>query len=939
MILACAAFASASGSEPIRTISEIRDLDAETASQGLPVDLQAKVYYFDINWRFFFIGQGDDFICVTEGEEFLPLGSTVRLLGHTENNYVIRFGSVTLLEPGEPDQPLSISFDETSLVDHDCRWVTGECVVSAARTDSRQTLLLCQASDGFAFHVSISGSMTAQEMVALIDSRIRATGNLGCLVKDGIVAGTQLNCPVESFKVIERAEHPVAYMERRSIADTWNDDSAEDFHLAGQVTFVGHAGMFLENHAGGIWIHNERSLPFKEGGLVEVHGSREPKKGGRLSARVVEVSGSESLHQPAVTTIRGIKAYRPESRRVQLQARVARVAISEDETALELEADDGTPFLAYWRSSKDRRLSMDLDTAVDLSVTGTISFQNVKEPFEFAIHVPQDGLLVTRRSDDLSRTKALGGLLVLGPLLVCLAVWGYSQRKQARARKSDLEHISAELRLAFDSIRDGVLILDADKNIVHANQTVSDLAGLDVSAGTPASLFETGIRGRLTEPSFLDDWDRLNASDTSEELLLEIEASGMRRSLEVFTAPVRSAQGLSLARLWAFHDVTEKQQLQASLLHAQKQEAIGRLAGGFAHDFNNLLTGVIANLSLAGLDESKTVGEIGGYLEAAVGASDRAATLVSQLLGFSRKTRLDLKPNDVNSIVVQMEPLLRPVVRSVEVQLDLDEEIPTVRVDATRLEQVLLNICLNAIDAIGDDDGEINIRTYSKTIEKDGAPAHYVVVSIRDTGTGIPEGIRASIFEPFFTTKQGKGTGLGLAMAEGIVHQHQGWLECDSAIGVGTEFRVYLPACGGRVVQATTVDVRVHGHLQGRNVLVVDDEDVVRDAISEILVQQGAHVRRAADGRQALSVLKQQPDIELVILDWTMPGLSGRETLWRIKTEYPTLPVVVCSGFVFDIHEISRQANVAPDEVLQKPFRFEKISQSVLSALEANSSV
>ena len=231
--------------------------------------------------------------------------------------------------------------------------------------------------------------------------------------------------------------------------------------------------------------------------------------------------------------------------------------------------------------------------------------------------------------------------------------------------------------------------------------------------------------------------------------------------------------------------------------------------------------------------------------------------------------------------------------------------------------------------------GHVTVQTYTMNTESSSSQTtEHAVISISDSGSGINEETLPHIFEPFFTTKYGKGTGLGLAMSEGIIRQHDGWIECDSVVSVGTEFRIYLPTTTEQIVPPTPpLESTNDWGLDGLKVLVVDDEDFVRKAVSRMLETEGATVFAASDGNEALKLIANHAEIELVLLDWRMPGMGGKEVLRNIKEVQPKLATIICSGYVFDCDDVVRAASVAPDGILQKPFGIKRVTEAAQEAL------
>ncbi|MCC7264362.1 MAG: response regulator [Candidatus Latescibacteria bacterium] len=383
----------------------------------------------------------------------------------------------------------------------------------------------------------------------------------------------------------------------------------------------------------------------------------------------------------------------------------------------------------------------------------------------------------------------------------------------------------------------------------------------------------------------------------------------------------------------------EKTQLEEQLRQAQKLEAVGQLTAGIAHNFNNLLQAVSANIELAMV---KGPPQVQDYLREAETAAMRGAGLVRQLMLFSRAGEQELRLRDVDlaEIVGTTVSLCRKTIdRRIELQLEIAPNLPRVQVDAGQLEQVLLNLYLNARDAL--EGGECRspcIRTSVRLVcqvEHGEAPARdYVCIEVADNGVGMDAQTRERIFEPFFSTKEvGKGTGLGLATAYGILHRHQGWIECQSQVGQGAVFSLYLPAgtpavAGIEVGISGLQPVPPHGT---EALLVVDDDQQVRRSVARFLASLGYRVLEAGDGVQGLEVLNQQRgQISLVLLDLSMPGLSGLEVLARLRVQ-PLQPKVI----LFTGYATAREQFAGVAELVEKPFSIRQLSQVVRRVLDS----
>ncbi len=346
----------------------------------------------------------------------------------------------------------------------------------------------------------------------------------------------------------------------------------------------------------------------------------------------------------------------------------------------------------------------------------------------------------------------------------------------------------------------------------------------------------------------------------------------------------------------------ERQMLEAQLYQAQKMEAVGQLAGGVAHSFNNLLTGILGNLGLAREESEGT--PLADYLQQAEQASLRASDLVHQMLAFSRKSQALMQAENVDKIVREAVGIVRNSVDHwIEICEELEPDLPSVRSNHSQLQQVLLNLCINARDAIEarqaiDPSAPRRISVAARHVTGPDGSA-LVRLSVADTGTGMDEEVRARLFEPFFTTKAlGKGTGLGLATAYGLVKQHGGWIECESQLGSGSVFHVYLPTASGATREAEGVREAPQIPRGTETVLLVDDEAVVRTFAGRVLERLGYQVLYAADGQEGLDVFARERErVGLVLLDLSMPNLSGREVLQRIRAMEPDAKIVISSGY------------------------------------------
>jgi signal transduction histidine kinase/ActR/RegA family two-component response regulator len=434
-----------------------------------------------------------------------------------------------------------------------------------------------------------------------------------------------------------------------------------------------------------------------------------------------------------------------------------------------------------------------------------------------------------------------------------------------------------------------------------------------VTAGAPVAAYET--RGRRKDGSMID--------------------------IAVYSAPLRVPGGRPLGVLAVIADRTERNRLEDRLRQSQKMEAVGKLAGGIAHDFNNLLTAITGYTDLLYL---RLPGDIGKReLNEIRKASDRAASLTRQLLAFSRQQVLQPKVIDVNEVVGNLSGMLgRLIGEDVEFVASLDREVGRVKADPFQLEQVLMNLAVNARDAMPRG-GKLTIETANVILDEsytrghpDVKPGPYVMIAVSDTGIGMDSETRARIFEPFFTTKAlGKGTGLGLSTVYGIVKQSQGHMWAYSEPGQGATFKVYLPIHeAGDEPPIVTPQARVVPR-GWETILAVEDEESLLNLVAEILKDAGYNVIPANGPKEALRVLVEHREaIHMLLTDVVMPGMSGRLLADQVLRERPGMRVLYMSGYTDNaiVHHGVLDAGTA---FLQKPFTPDALIKKVREVLDA----
>jgi signal transduction histidine kinase/ActR/RegA family two-component response regulator len=433
---------------------------------------------------------------------------------------------------------------------------------------------------------------------------------------------------------------------------------------------------------------------------------------------------------------------------------------------------------------------------------------------------------------------------------------------------------------------------------------------------TLVSMVRTGLRGRRRQY----EWRRLNEQ--------------LEQRVEERTAELAAANRQLLAQ------IEERERVESTLRQMQRLEAVGQLTSGVAHDFNNLLTVILGNLGFLekGLAAEHLNGKVAQRLSYMRAAAERGAKLTDQLLSFSRRQRLEPRALDLNETVIGMRDLLQSTMGgSIHIETKLDPTLWPALGDPTQLELAILNLAINARDAMNVG-GALKVSTWNVTLAQGSRPedppaGDYVAVRVTDSGTGMSDEIRAKVFEPFFTTKEvGKGSGLGLSQVLGFAKQSGGGVRIESLLGAGTSVDIYLPRTeAAKRTRRASEPARIGAVAAAgeSTILLIDDDNAVREVTRAMLLELGYRVLEAGSGGAALDLIDREPSIDLIIVDFAVPGMNGTDVARQARAKRPALPVLFVTGFA----DRSAMAGIAEAHIVSKPFIDDELAHKVRLAL------
>jgi two-component system, cell cycle sensor histidine kinase and response regulator CckA len=534
---------------------------------------------------------------------------------------------------------------------------------------------------------------------------------------------------------------------------------------------------------------------------------------------------------------------------------------------------------------------------------------------------------------------AVAEFATVNPWLVPAVLAPLALAHRSLSTTSRLRETEERFRTMFEAAPTATMLFGTGGEIMTANRSALSLLGYEHDEDLLTHIDE--IRHPDDSEDGLPLYDELmrGERDAYRREARFLTKDGKTIVTHLAVALVRDADGKPDFAIGMAEDVTDRKLLEEQLRQSQKLEAIGRLAGGVAHDFNNMLTAIGGYTAFA-LEYADEGSPLESDLDEIRKATDRAALLTRQLLAFSRKQVLTPELLNLNGIVVEMQTMLRPLIgEDILLSTQLDPALGPIEADPGQLHQVVMNLVVNARDAMPNG-GSLTIETANADVDEigDGSiePGRYITLTVRDAGEGIDEETLGQIFEPFFTTKDAsKGTGLGLATVYGIVKQSGGYVEVESEVGVGSAFRIYLRRVDDsrhRAEPPVVAAPPVASASQAvKRVLVVEDEEVVRGLVRQMLVGQGYEVLVAEDGEKALD-LAGRTTIDVLLTDLTMPNVGGREVAERLRESQPDLKVIYMSGYAEDLPTGALPPSTS---FIGKPFTFAELTETVKTLIAA----
>lgn len=941
---------------------EIKSLSIEEARKEYPIKLLASVTFASRNQSVLFVKDdtGAIYVQVEAGPLEVVEGDVVEIDGCSDPGRLapmVNNAHVRTVAKGPLSEAKQGSYQEMMGGWLDSERVSVAGVIQSARLEGQQ-LHLGLGMTGVRLDVYLPDYNQAQIPNHLLDAGVRIVGVCGAQFSQKLqFKGSCLwVSSLNDITVVRSAPSDPFSGKTIPIVDLLRNVGTESIEhrlcIRGTVTYREPSGfiLYVQDEGDGIGIQTVTAPTVEEGDLVDVAGFITPRPFGPImSEAVLRRAGKGTMPKPIQASKDDMLAGIYDGQLITVKARVVGHVRGESGQGLLVQLDEYV-FAALLDRFKDERVFGMIQPGSLVNLTGICSVQETPMQnatmVRFLLRNPSD-VVVLERPPRWTMRHVLQLLVVVIGVLTIVAGWVLMLRHRVReqteiirakvVREAALEDRYREL---FDHANDIVYAHDLDGRVTDLNR-----AGERILGYTRAELAQLNISTLLGEDHVRRVQELVQSRETPRgRISCELETvarNGDKVHLENSSWLVEH-DGRPVGVQGIARDITDRKHLEEQLRQLQKMEAVGQLAGGVAHDFNNILAAILMHLGLLQGD-SRLDPALKQSLKEVEGEANRAANLTRQLLLFSRRQFMQMRPLDLNELLDNLLKMLRRLLgETIALEFQGKSNLPCVLADPGMMEQMVVNLSVNARDAMPKG-GRLSIGTSLVDItpatmpeNPEARPGRFVCLTVSDTGTGMDPKILGHIFEPFFTTKDvGKGTGLGLATVHGIVKQHQGWIEVTSQIGAGTTFRVFLPATQATVQApqlASTERAVQPGH---ETILLVEDEPSVRRLVDLCLRRQGYQVVQASKGTEAMELWHQHKQkIDLLFTDMVMPeGITGLELAERMRRDKSSLKVVICSGYSMDMTNkgISRGVGMA---YLSKPFKEPVLIAKVRSCLD-----
>jgi PAS domain S-box-containing protein len=909
----------------LKKAKDILRLKPEQARERYPVKLTGVVTYFDSLWQNLFVQDDTGGIYVEPGDQKiqLALGQKVEITGVTDPGGFLPMvvkTKIALIGQGQLPTPVAINYQQGTTAAYDCQWVEVQGIVHSTELQENHVMLDLAADDGH-FLCWVPTTLKATTLTNLINAVVRVQGVCAVVMSEArLLTGLSLRVPGESsITVVEQPFADPFQAPLCKISEVLRvlppDIANRHLRIQGTVTLVRpHQGLYLQDQSAGIYLRTFQTNGVQVGDEVEAVGFRglgEFTPILREGAFRILKSGSPPLAKPlsAESVLRG----EHNAQLVQVEGRLidSVPALAAPEFLVQ---DGAVLFQVATEVSANSSQFDSVQAGSVLRLTGIchILAGESRQPksFRLLLRSPAD-LVVLQRPPWLNPQRILAAAGLLTTLTLMTLGWVVALRRRVRLQTDHIrQRLQREAALEdryqqlFENAHDVIFAHGLTGRFQAVNRAGEALLGYQ-----PGELLHMGLdnivasdhRERLRQRL----QDNLNLQNTVPYEIDVITKGGQRRTLEISTRLIRvhnEPAGMeSIAR-----DVTEKRNLEMRLRQSEKMESVGQLAAGVAHDFNNLLTVIHGHANLLQADH-RLPDDLVDSTHEITASAQRAAELTRQLLAFSRRQLIQPRLLDLNDTVRNVARMLQRLLgEHIVLRLDYAADLPSIKADPGMMEQIIINLSVNARDAMPKG-GHLQIQTAAVELDarrasciNEARPGRFVRLTVKDSGMGMNADTMTHLFEPFFTTKEvGKGTGLGLATVYGICHQHDGWITVSSQLEQGSTFDIYLPVDGAPIMHGNT-DHESANHMARRHtVLVVEDEPRVLRLAAQVLRRHGYHTIEAASGKAALERWSADgASVDVLLTDLVMPGgVTGIDLGKSLSQTQPSLKVVYTSGY------------------------------------------